>query len=310
MRKIVVTGATSMLGLATISAALKDDEDILIYAVVRRGSANLSRLPVDNRVFVIECDLGEYDKLPFLIDCSCDTLYHFAWEASSMQEKNNRYFDVDVGYRNIGYALQAYSVACDLECDNFVGAGSQAEYGNLRQDIQTPEDNTSPITCYGIAKDTVRRLLMVKSTQKNVKVQWIRIFSVYGTNDRPNTLISLMIDKMKRDEDILLTKCVQQWDYLYESDAGEAIYLIGKEVKKSEVYCLGSGQGRILKDYVESVKSITKSNSKLLYGVVPYGKDSVMNLNADITKIKKDTSWGGPRVAFEDGICKICENII
>ena len=242
-----------------------------------------------------------------LIPECCDTFYHFAWEASR-KVKSSRYFDVEVAYRNIGYALQAYDAACKLHCKNFVGAGSQAEYGNLRKALQRPEDLTSPVTCYAIAKDSIRRLLMIKSKETGVYVQWVRIFSVYGINDRKDTLLSMLISKMKMNEDIPLTECTQIWDYLFETDAGEALYCIGRDAVQSNVFCLGSGEGKPLREYVEELKEIINSISKLQYGAIPFGEDSVMSMKSDISKIQEKTRWKGPKISFNDGISKILYN--
>ena len=289
-----------MMGIATIKAAINDGVN-RIYAVVRPNSTNLNRLPNTNQIILVPCGLEDYNQLNNLILEDCEVFYHFAWEASH-KERKNRYFDVEVAYRNIGYALKAYDVACKLHCKKFVGAGSQAEYGNLRGETQRPDDIVSPVTAYGIAKDTIRRLLSIKAKETGVSVQWIRIFSVFGVYDRKNTLISILLNKMSRQEDIELTECTQIWDYLFESDAGEAIYLIGKEAIGTNVFCLGSGNCRPLKEYVEEIKDITNSTSHIHYGKVPMGADSVNSMKADISKIQNITSWKGPKIMFKEGV--------
>jgi nucleoside-diphosphate-sugar epimerase len=304
MNTIVISGATSMLGIATLKAALADGVE-KIYAIVRANSANYLRLPKDKRVICVECALGEYDRLSAMIHNTCEAFYHFAWEPSSKSTKSQRYFDVEMSYRNLGYALQALQAATQLGCKNFIGAGSQAEYGNLRNAIQKPEDLTDPVTCYGIAKDQARRMLIIKSQESGVHVQWVRIFSVYGTNDRKATLISSLLQKMRNNETIELTEAIQTWDYLYESDAGKALYLIGRDAVQSDVYCLGSGEERPLRDYICEIKRITGSSSRLDFGAVPYGRDAVMSLHADISKVLEKTAWKGPEVSFENGIKQI-----
>lgn len=50
MKRIVITGATSMIGIALISKALQSNEIKKVYAVVRPGSEKMNRL-VDAPVF-------------------------------------------------------------------------------------------------------------------------------------------------------------------------------------------------------------------------------------------------------------------
>lgn len=308
MKTAIVTGATSMLGVATIKAMLTNRNMEKVFAIVQPNSKNIRKLPVDDRIVSIECLARDYKQLYKLIHEQCDVFYHFAWEPSLIKDRS-RYFDIDVARRNIGYALDAYDTAYKLGCKSFIGAGSQAEYGSIRKEMQRPEDWTNPITTYGIAKDTVRRLLEVKSSQYGVAVQWVRIFSVYGVNDRTNTLVSSILRKMLKNESIDLTMCQQIWDYLYDEDAGRALYVIGEYAKGSNVYCLGSGNPRPLKDFIEEMQRITESCSKINYGAIAYGESDVMCLNPDITSLTKDTGWL-PRVSFEDGIQMIINSIM
>ena len=84
MKKIVVTGATSMLGVATIDECLKNDTE-KIYAVVRNESPNLYRLPNDERVVKVYCQISDYGNLPNIINDSCDVFYHMAWDGTGVR---------------------------------------------------------------------------------------------------------------------------------------------------------------------------------------------------------------------------------
>lgn len=304
MDTYVVSGATSMMGCALIRSLLRHNAKN-IYAIVQPNTKNLYKLPQDKRIQIIHCDSEEYDKLPSMLTEHCDVFYHLAW-AHSKIESRARYFDVEVGYQNIGQTLKALQAASDLGCKNFVGAGSQAEYGNRREAIQSPEDPSDPVTAYAIAKDCARRMCMLKAKEQGINVQWVRIFSVYGPHDRKNTLISTILPKLIHNEDIDLTDCTQIWEYLYEDDAGEGLYYAGNtEEHGSNIYCLGSGDARPLKDFVIEMKEITQSNSDLNFGAIPHTGEAVMNLHANIIKLKDNTGWGGPAVTFREGIGNI-----
>ena len=55
MKRIIVTGATSMIGTALIEECIR--HDIEVYAVVRAGSSKTKRLPESARIHQIECEL-------------------------------------------------------------------------------------------------------------------------------------------------------------------------------------------------------------------------------------------------------------
>ena len=80
MKKIVVTGATSMLGVATIEECLRND--IEVVAVVHRNSKNIYRLPQSPKLQIIEANLDELSNCtPNFNDA--DVFYHFAWAATN-----------------------------------------------------------------------------------------------------------------------------------------------------------------------------------------------------------------------------------
>ena len=58
---------------------------------------------------------------------------------------------------------------------------------------------------------------------------------------------------MNNGNHISMTAGNQQWDYLYCSDAGRAFYLVGDKCNKNAVYCLGCGEKRPLREYIEII---------------------------------------------------------
>ena len=86
MKKIVVTGATSMIGSALIEECVK--HDIEVYAVLRSASGKQDRLPDSSLVHLIDSSLETLEELPELIPQGCDTFYHIAW--GNTGENRNR----------------------------------------------------------------------------------------------------------------------------------------------------------------------------------------------------------------------------
>ncbi len=87
MKKIVITGATSMIGVALINAALQDKSMQRIYAVVRPNTGKLGRIPNDLRIKIIPCDIDSYESLPSLVSDTCDVFYHLAWPRTATYEE-------------------------------------------------------------------------------------------------------------------------------------------------------------------------------------------------------------------------------
>ena len=290
----VVTGATGCVGMNFLKHLSEQGGSAL--ALVRPGSERIKDLLTINGVSVVECDLANLAEITSEDDF--DVFYHFGWENT---EKSFR----DAPYKqkiNITYTLDAVKLAAKLGCQTFVGAGSQAEYGRIKHKIY-PDTPTNPDSAYGAAKLCTYKLSQIYANSLNIRHVWARIFSVYGPYDNPGTLISSSIIKILRNETPQFTKGEQQWDFLYAEDLARALYLLGEKGVANSVYCVGSGQTKLIREYIELLKNKINPDLSLSFGGQPYRNNQVMNLCADIDNLTKDTGFL-PEISFEVGIAR------
>lgn len=300
MKKIFITGATSMIGVALIYVALQND--YFVGCTVRPGSSRVSILPVSKRIKVYCCNLENISSLN--IHEQYDIFVHLAWDKTCGLSRD----DADIQLRNIQYTLDAVRLANLLGCKVFCGAGSQAEYGIVDSPL-TSEMPVNPCSGYGIAKFTAGKLSAMLCTQLGIRHNWLRILSVYGPNDAPHTLISYVFKELLMGQVPALTKCEQIWDYLYSDDAATAILAVAESGKHGKVYPLGSGKGRKLCNYIEDIKNIINPEGKIGYGEIKYFPHQPMFLVADIDDLISDTGWK-PVVSFNVGIRFMLRNYI
>lgn len=294
MQRIIVTGATSMIGMALIKECVK--QGVEVYAVVRASSEKKNRLPKSEMIHMVDCSLEEMEKLPDLISEKCDTFYHIAWGNTG----ENRNSSTELQSRNIACTLSAVKAASALGCKRFIGAGSQAEYGPMDVEKISPDSPVNPTTPYGAAKLASGHLARMLCRELKMECIWPRIFSVYGIYEKETTMIASGLRKMLAGEKTEFTPAMQRWDYLFSADAGRAYYLIGEKGRAGAVYCVGSGQARPLRDYIEKMAELTNTDSPGI-GAKPYPPGAVMNLCADIESLTKDTGFL-PEYTFEEGI--------
>lgn len=294
MKRIVITGATGTIGIALIKKLIK--EKIYVYAICRAGSKRLSRIPKSEYVTIIENNLNNLLEAKNKIHEKCDIFYHFGWDGTFGDSRNNMFLQNN----NIRYTLDAVELAEYLCCEVFIGAGSQAEYGRV-DGVLRPTTPTFPENGYGIAKLCAGQMSRIICNQKAIKHIWVRILSVYGPYDNDNTMIMSTIIKLCKGETVSFTKGEQQWDYLYSDDAAEAFYLIGLYGKGDSIYCLGSGKTKKLLEFITIIRNQINPKTRLGIGDIPYSKNQVMNLCADISRLNQDTGFR-PSTEFEDGI--------
>ena len=301
MRCVMVTGATSMLGCALIQECLRNG--VRVIALARKGSSKLSRLPESPLLTLIECDLDQMRELSVervqgaAQSLPVDCFYHFGWTFTDHEGRNSP----EKQELNIRYTLDAVSLAGRCGCRKFVGAGSQAEYGRASVPLNG-DVPCRPEVAYGVAKHAAGLLARMKCRELGIICNWVRILSVYGTNDSPSTLIKTFIGKCRSGESMDLGPCTHQWDYLFEEDAGRAFFALGTKGVDGKIYCLGSGESRPLKEYLAEITALVNpAYTGANYGAIPYGEKSVTYLKADISDLTADTGWK-PAVSFRDGV--------
>ncbi len=295
MKKVVITGATGMIGLNLINYLLKKDIEVL--AIIRKNSSRKEFLIQNDNLKIIECNLEELKNIK--IEEKYNIFIHLAWDGTFGDSRNN----VQAQLKNIEYTLDAVRLAKKLGCTKFIGAGSQAEYGRV-EGILKPNTPANPENGYGMAKLCAGQLSRVLANQLGIEHIWTRILSVYGPFDNDNTMVmSSIIEMLKNNSSPDYTKAEQMWDYIYAEDVAKALYLIEEKGKNNAIYCIGSGTQRPLYQYIQEIKDNIDKNIKLNIGAKEYSENQVMNLCADISNLTRDTGFI-PETNFKEGIIK------
>lgn len=294
--KAVVTGATGAVGMALLAELEAEGVETLVLC--RKGSRRNDRIKESKYIKKTECSLDELASFSLDADQKYDVFYHFAWEGTTGSSRN----DMALQNKNVKYSLDALALASRLGCKTFVGAGSQAEYGRVEGKL-TPNTPAFPENGYGIAKLCAGSMCRVSAEALGIRFVWARILSVYGPFDTENSMVMSTLIKIMNGERPSFTAGEQIWDYLYSADAARALYLLGATEAASGIYCLGSGDPRPLKDYITAIRDEVDANAEIGLGEVPYAKNQVMYLCADISKLTNDTGFV-PQTDFADGIKK------
>ena len=278
MKKIVITGATSFIGVHLIEE-LSRQGNYDIYAIIRPNSANKYRLDSIAGINVIECSLEDMDKLYDKLPEQIDVFYHLAWEGARRPHRD----DAALQEKNYNAALKAFALAVAKKCKVFVGAGSQAEYGKTVGTI-TEDYPTEPTTEYGKYKLKAYQEISRIGKEKGVAVKWPRIFSAYGRYDYAGTLLMSAIDKFQKNEPLDMTQGLQNWNYLYVRDIAKMLILVGTAKCEDGVYNFASLDNRSLHDYILELKNILNSNSNINFGAVSYSSEGVISFEPVINK--------------------------
>ena len=290
--KAVVTGATGAVGTALVAELVKNGVETTVLC--RRGSERNNRISEGRYLHKVECSLSELSELD--LGDGYDIFYHLAWEGTTGASRN----DMKLQNRNVSYALDALALASRLGCKVFVGAGSQAEYGRVEGAL-TPDTPAFPENGYGMAKLCAGRMCACEAKRLGIRFVWARILSVYGPCDGDGSMVMSTVRALLEGRVPDFTAGEQIWDYMYSKDAANALYLLGMTEGAKGIYCLGSGEGRPLKEYIYDIRDAVSEDSEIGLGRLPYAEGQVMYLRADISRLTADTGFV-PTVSFKDGI--------
>ena len=334
MKRVVISGPTGAIGMSLIEKCMEEKTEVL--AICHKGSARIKNIPVSPFVTVLEADLSDYKNLYCGLcenkeeraqeeKANYDVFYHFAWNGTVGDARN----DMHLQTNNIACTMDAVELAQRLGCHTFIGAGSQAEYGRAEGKL-TPDMPTRPENGYGMAKLCAGQMSRVVCEKMQMKHIWTRILSVYGPYDGAGSMVMSAVKKFWNNEQAAFTPGEQMWDYLYSKDAADIFYALGEKGVHGAVYCVGSGQARMLKEYIKDIYSAIEDfrqlgdeakqadaslnkqmpewekdlEERLGIGLVPYAEKQVMYLCADTTLLEQHIGKI-PHTDFRQGIRSI-----
>lgn len=292
-KTVLITGGSGFVGSAVVKQVIQDGN---LPIILKRSSSNLKRLEgIDGYLSFDREQLKDGGLIDRIKEYQPQVLINLAWRGVSGRERNEVYQVED----NLALTLETVALAKEIGCNRWIGVGSQAEYGNPNCQVDELFP-TNPTTIYGKAKLAACWSSLGLCQAYEICGSWVRLFDPYGPEDDPHWLIPYLIQEMAIGNIPRLTKCEQIWDYLYIDDAAKGLLSLANS-EASGIFNLGSGLGISLRKIVEIIRDSIDSNISPEYGAVEYRPDQVMQLQADITKISKETGWS-PQVSIEEGL--------
>jgi nucleoside-diphosphate-sugar epimerase len=263
LKNVIITGATGFVGFALTKELIK--QGFLVTVLCREGSIRRQRLD-GLPVKIIDCNLMREEKLD--LDEEYDTFFHLAWEG----ERNGFLSQ----YGNIERTIFCLELAKKSGCKRFICTGSQAEYGEVPADVLITEDTPlCPVTSYGSVKAAAYFLVKDYAKRLEIDYTWVRIFSVYGPNDNPNSLLPQILAAKKENRTFkMATDGTHIWNYLHEEDAARGLIALGECSETNAVFNLTGNENLPLRRFIEKV-----------YDRVEYGAEkSLVNMNVSVDR--------------------------
>jgi UDP-glucose 4-epimerase len=284
--RVVVTGSTGFIGRSLVALLLETGNQVCVLSKNTTADFGQEIKVIYYKSSLVECTVELSNWQPELF-------YHLAWRGVDNTkrniEENNLY--------NYELALDSILLASETGCSQWIGAGSQAEYGVGNKKLNE-NDACKPVNNYGITKYKLSFETEQLCKKYNMMHCWVRIFSIYGPNDHGTSFISYLIKTMLKKQIPQISSCTQIWDYLFIEDAVKALLSLRNA---QGIYNIASGTPVILKNVVEFIALITGYNDEIMWG---YKQDTSLHyLVGGIEKISSRTGWR-PSVSLHKGLIK------
>lgn len=294
--RIVLTGASGFIGSAFMRLALARGHEI--GALVRSsmtpkpesGSGNVTWLG------------GTLESPPWAkIDAfRPEICVHAAWIATPgvyLEAPENRLY--------LRWSREFVERLCLHSAPRIVALGSCIEYGAGAEPLSEEITPVAPNSLYAECKNELRLFLERWSHTSGLSHCWCRIFYPYGIGEHPNRLCTTLIQRMARNERILLTTPSSVKDYIYIDDLASAL-LAAVESKASGPLNLGTGTGFSVREIAARIAALAHKNDLV---VEAEGQsDPLPYVVADVIKLKS-LGWR-PHYTLQEGLEKLTNRLL
>ena len=260
---ILILGGNGYLGSKIINSISYNEN---IYCTIREGE-ELNLLKKNDNIHLVNSNIEN------VLDIINKISFDIVINTVCCYERNNKIL-FPVIESNLIYPTSVLSFAIEHNVKKIITV-----------DTALPEN----VNLYSITKKTVAKIGDYYCNNYPSLIFFnIKLENFYGEDEPKNRFLHTTIDKLKKNEDILLTEGTQKRDFIYIDDVIQAI----KILIYSSIECgyydvpIGTGEGPSIREVVEYLKTILNSKSNLIFGAIKSRKNEP-NCIANIEFIKK-----------------------
>ena len=311
---ILITGSAGFIGYHLTEKLLKKNinvigiDNINNYYDTKLKKNRIKELKKNKKFKFYKIDLCEYKKLDNVIKKNkIKFIIHLAAQAGVRYSIKNPkiYFKSNLeGFFNI------LEVSRHNKIKHLVFASTSSVYGDTKKFPLNENNRTDcPLSFYAATKKSNEIMAHSYSYIYKLPCTGVRFFTVYGPFGRPDMALFKFTKNIINNQSIeLFNNGNHLRDFTYVDDIVDGIYsLIKRHSKKNipyEIFNIGNGNPKKLKDYLKFIEK--KLNSKAKVKKLPLQIGDIFKTHSDIKKLKKYTNYK-PKTNIEVGISKFIE---
>lgn len=268
--RVLVTGSTGFIGSAIVSKLHEIGHYVIAYSRSEKQHRGLGK---------VEHTKGNIFDTAHLLEAikKCDIVIHAVGLVGVRiaQEQPDESFQYNI--RSLQIVLEAMR---STGVSRLLLPSSSSVYGTVDK-LPIAEDMApNPANVYGFHKFIAEKLAEAYSRNYGMQITILRLFNVYGVGE--NGLLSTLAGKALGNEMAQLYGEKQKRDFIHISDVADAFVKVLNLKHKFEIYNIGTGVGRSIKDIVNLAKECFPAMD-VEFGT---GSQTLYDSVADITRIK------------------------
>ena len=275
----LVTGGSGFIGSHLIDCLINSNQ--LVTCVDDYSSGHSRNLKKNKRLNIINKktqDLSIKD-----LKNNFKGIFHLAAQPSAPKSIENMFLSSS---NNLLSTLKVWEIAKELKIP-VVYASSSAIYGDLPiGNDQSKEVNI--LSPYALDKLTMEKYAKLSWDLYSISSIGLRFFNVYGPRQDPSNpysgVISIFIDRLLNDKNIILNGGWQTRDFIYVSDVCKVLLncmSFSVDNKICEVYNVGTGRSITIKHLLSILSDILKITPKFLIKELSKGDPEVSNCKTE-----------------------------
>lgn len=282
MKKVVVTGANGYIGTHVVTELLRHPDEFSVVAASRARDAlppNVRFIPLDFITDAHREDLFEYLGCP-------EICVHLAWRNGFQHNELSHLTDFPSHFfflKNLAeHGTRQIAVA-----------GSFREYGSVNGmvDEQKP---VKPDNYYTLSKLMLKQALEICFEGRDVCLQWLRPFTVYGDDTRNQSILSKIMQwETEGKTSFPFTDGSEQYDYISVGELAQQIAAIIDQTAEAGVIDCCSGKPTRLGDRVEEFLRKHHYRIRPEYGAFPrreYDSPVIYGNREKLDRILRDST--------------------